>query len=666
LDFAYDALHPAMGGLITFMLQSCQSDDKGVKLEALEFWPAFVHSHKSDKRLLMQYLNKIVPCLLSNMSYSEDEIEDIKLEEEQAKNNDPRAIKPRNYVSTRAGNSGGDGDRRDDGNTPKWTVRKASAFALDALSGCRPRGDQESAFEAELLKYLLPCVETLMNDKDWKKVEAAILALGAVGPKCHHRLSSHLPKLIQHMAGYFTNSNPLIRSITCWSISRFSQWIVSYKVQSTETNPKYLLPITQHLLQLMGDESSSTVRTAACTGFSMLTERAGDKLNPVIKPILERLGWAVGAFGPKNMPGLADSTITVLKSMGDTVRQPDNLKIIASAVIARFDKIADDDTTMFPVAECIQTMAVWPTFQPCAKHIFDRCFRIIVKVRNEVQVADKNPSAPPPDKEFLACALDLLSAVLEGLGNNAAELMKPNVQNILMAISCGANDTMASVRRASLALLGELFRQCFSHISQFVSQILPLILRNLDSKFASCCTNASWCIGELTMKSDPNVVLPYVENLVRDLGLIMSNYMPGQHVSKNVAITLGILADKLPQKVGQCIEGRVVFWGDALVWCREDEMKAKAFVGMFKVFEANSVPFLNSQGALVAFVKAICSWDQPPPQLRQQLIKALQLVKQTLQQKNNLPQFLTMCKKLPWVLQRLVQYQIITPQEFGG
>lgn len=65
-----------------------------------------------------------------------------------------------------------------------------------------------------------------MQGKDWRARESAILALGAISEGCHRGLMPYLGELVSMLAPQLQDLRPLVRSITCWTLSRYSSWLV--------------------------------------------------------------------------------------------------------------------------------------------------------------------------------------------------------------------------------------------------------------------------------------------------------------------------------------------------------------------------------------------------------------------------------------------------------
>ena len=55
----------------------------------------------------------------------------------------------------------------------------------------------------------------------------AILALGAIKEGCMLYLTPHIPELILHLFGCLESDNALVCCITCWTMSQYSEWILS-------------------------------------------------------------------------------------------------------------------------------------------------------------------------------------------------------------------------------------------------------------------------------------------------------------------------------------------------------------------------------------------------------------------------------------------------------
>lgn len=56
------------------------------------------------------------------------------------------------------------------------------------------------------------------------------------------------------------------------------------------------------------------------------------------------------------------------------------------------------------------------------------------------------------------------------------------------------------VRQSSFALLGDLTKACFQHVLPYIPEFLPILGANLNPELISVCNNATWAIGEISIK----------------------------------------------------------------------------------------------------------------------------------------------------------------------
>lgn len=76
----------------------------------------------------------------------------------------------------------------------------------------------------------------------------------------------------------------------------------------------------------------------------------------------------------------------------------------------------------------------------------------------------------PPNKDFMIVALDLLSGLAEGLNGHMEQLICNS--NVMQLLYQCMQDPMPEVRQSSFALLGDLTKACFQHVSPCVCEYL--------------------------------------------------------------------------------------------------------------------------------------------------------------------------------------------------
>ena len=73
--------------------------------------------------------------------------------------------------------------------------------------------------------------DCIVQEDDWRARESAILALGAISEGCANGLLGHLTEMVHIMLPMLLDARPLVRSISCWALSRYSYWIVQASVE---------------------------------------------------------------------------------------------------------------------------------------------------------------------------------------------------------------------------------------------------------------------------------------------------------------------------------------------------------------------------------------------------------------------------------------------------
>lgn len=288
LDVGIQYLAPHLDSILAFILQASADEDEHVALEACEFWSAYGdHPFFEELRPTLEpHLPELLPLLLTKMAYGPDDI--AMLEAEEAEQNElvadrPEDIKPIFHKTK-------DDEEEDDGGDDslgEWNLRKCAAAGLDVLS---------HGFGDDLLPILLPHLQQrLVHVGHWSIRESGILALGAIGEGCMEGIMPHLPQLFPYLLQLLDDPAPLIRSITCWTLSRYAPWAVAQ-----QDHERILRPLMETMLKRVLDHNKK-VQEAACSAFCTLIEEAHVELVPYLMPIVQGLMFAFGKYQAKNL-----------------------------------------------------------------------------------------------------------------------------------------------------------------------------------------------------------------------------------------------------------------------------------------------------------------------------------------------------------------------------
>ncbi|KAK1885679.1 Transportin-2 [Dissostichus eleginoides] len=579
--------------IIQYMLQRTQDPDENVALEACEFWLTLAEQ-PICKEALAGHLVQLTPILVNGMKYSEIDIILLKgdVEEDEAVPDSEQDIKPRFHKS-----------------------RKCSAAALDVLA---------NVFREELLPHLLPLLKGLLFHPDWVIKESGILVLGAIAEGCMQGMVPYLPELIPHLIQCLCDKKALVRSIACWTLSRYAHWVVSQPPDS------HLKPLMTELLKRILD-GNKRVQEAACSAFATLEEEACTELVPYLSFILDTLVFAFGKYQHKNLLILYDAIGTLADSVGHHLNQDEYIQKLMPPLIAKWNELKDEDKDLFPLLECLSSVAtaLQSGFLPYCEPVYQRCVTLVQKTLAQAMMYSQQPDQyEAPDKDFMIVALDLLSGLAEGLGGHVDTLVSRS--NIMTLLFQCMQDTMPEVRQSSFALLGDLTKACFPHVKPCIAEFMPILGTNLNPEFISVCNNATWAIGEICMQMGVEMQ-PYIAMVLSQLVEIINRPNTPKTLLENTAITIGRLGYVCPQEVAPVLPQFIRPWCTSLRNIRDNEEKDSAFRGICMMIGVNPGGVVQD---FIFFCDAVASWVNPKDDLRDMFYKILHGFKEQVGEEN--------------------------------
>jgi transportin-1 len=479
----------------------------------------------------------------------------------------------------------------------------------------------------------------MLVHENWRYREAGILALGAVSEGCRFGMQPYLPELFPFLFNCLKDPKPLVRSITCWTLGRYTSWVVDQvknqqQPQAAQQNPaQYFELLMTELLQRVLD-TNKKVQDAACSAFATLEEEALDLLVPYLGPIVQNLMYAFGKYQAKNLNILYDTIGTLADSVGRHLQNSAYVQTIMVPVMQRLESMDDSDRSMYPVLECLAsiTQAVGLEFQAYALNVWNKCHSIIHTALT------KHKRNEDVEQELIVCSLDLLSAICEGLQNSVESLVAQQSSQVLtLLLHCMDGTLQPDVRQSAFALVGDLSKHCIQHLGPFLPQYLPQLVASLtlsqefergrrgQNPMISVCNNACWAVGELTTKIGEENIRPFAPQILP--ALIHNLQSPGLNPSllQNTAITIGRLALVCPVHVAPQLDSFAVPWCYRMSRMRDDMEKDHACRGLCNMIQLNAEGIIK---AFIPFLLVVASWAEPPPDLRamfEQIIEAFVL-----------------------------------------
>ena len=625
-------LLPHIDGIVNYTLsQQKETQNQELALDAAEFF--YEASNTSSLRdALGPFLSKIVPVLLEDTIYSEEDQLRVEGDEDDADVEDEaKDIKPQ-FATSKASRNGvvsgastllppngqdkpaingyayedddglSEGEIEEDDDIEinpedEWNLRKCSAAALDSLA---------SHFGGPVFNETLPWLMENLQHKDWPNREAAVLALGAIGPGCMEDINPHLPKLIPYMTSLLGDQQPVVRQITCWALVRFAGWASQLDPAGKQ---QFFEPMMDGILQRMLDNNKK-VQESAASAFATLEEAANTQLTPYCHVILPQFVKCFNRYKDKNMYILYDCLQTLAEHAGPALAQPELVALLMPALVGRWQKVQDQSREMFPLLECLAFVAtaLGPQFTPFAKPFFTRAIHIIYQNLEESVNASSDSWLDQPDKDFLVTSLDLLSAIIQALDEpHSTELAATAQPNVFQMLAYCMQDVNNDVRQSAYALLGDCAIYIFPLLQQYLPNLMQFLIAQLDLTQAQTdpatafrvINNACWSCGEIAMRQGPGMS-PFVDRLLSKFALIMfSNNVP-ESLNENAAIALGRLGIDCHQQLATNLANFAVPFlkiMQKVVWTDE---KGHAYKGFSRVVLDN--PQALENGLLDFFV----------------------------------------------------------------
>ncbi|KAJ6451941.1 armadillo-type protein [Mycena sanguinolenta] len=573
-------------------------NNENVALEACEFWLTFAE----DADLAMHLhplLGKVAPVLLDCMIYGEDDLLWLEGDAEDAAVPDRYTdIKPRHYgggkshglerdpngnpapQKTRVGAYGEetiDSDEEDDYDlddedfademSTEWNLCKCAAAALDVFAVC---------FSGDLLNVLLGPLKEKLWSQDWLQRESGILALRAMAEGCIEAIKPHLTTLVPYLINTLSDPKPLVRSITCCTLNRYTSWTT--QPISEEHKNLYFVPTMEGLLWMVLD-NNKRVQEAGCSAFATLEEDAGLELAPYLEPVLQNLVIAFDKYQHKNMLILYDAVGTL--AVGRALQNPRYVEILMPPLTNRWSRLKNDDEDLIPLLECLASVMI------------------------AIGVAFV-PSAQPP-------------------------LINASNPNLLQLLTVCVKHTQVPVRQSAYALVGDMVMGCFVLLRPHMPGIMAELILQLEPEpkydFISASNNAAWSVGEVALRyrrDDPEFK-QWVQPLIERLVLILLHPKAPRSLHENAAVSIGRIGLTHPDIVAPHLPEFAQSWGQALYEICDNKEKDSAFRGFCTLVQANPPGIAKN---LLWFCNSIVRWTQPSPELNNMFQTLLQGFKQ--------------------------------------
>jgi transportin-1 len=632
VDTRPDLLAPHVEGLVNYILVQQQNrDDPDLALDAAGFWLNIGELRHS----MGPYLPRVIPVLLQGMIYSEEDVERLAGEEDDAEEEDRiEDVKPQ-FAQTKSGRIAAGSNKTDDqdtaGNTnghrdadeaaimdsdslsdgeiededeyddeegdpeDEWNQRKCSAAALDVFA---------VVFQQPVFEIILPYLKDNLAHTLWPRREAAVLALGAIADGCIDVVSPHLPELVPFLISLLADPESVVRQITCWCLGRYSEW--GSNLQDPIARSQYFEPMMEGLLKRMLD-NSKRVQEAAASAFASLEEKSEDRLKPYTEPILRQFVQCFAKYKDKNMFILYDCVQTLADNVGSEMAKPPLVELLMPVLIGRWNKVADESMEMFPLLGCLGYVAAayGDAFSPFAPTIFARCNKIIYKNLQAYMALVTGQAVDEPDKDFIVTSLDLLSSIIQAIDSGkSSQLVATSQPQLFDLLAFCMEDPTNDVKQSAFALLGDCAINIYPQLEPQLPKIMPLLVRQLDLDLIrdaeseagfNVLNNVCWACGEIGVRAGSSMS-PYIELLYQGLSTIMAHEDVPDSVNENASMSLGRLGVASAEQLAPHLPAFAEPFLRTMANIAPTQEKASAFLGFSRIIERNPRAMENSLG----------------------------------------------------------------------
>jgi transportin-1 len=405
-----------------------------------------------------------------------------------------------------------------EGYNPNFTLRKCCSRLMENLS---------TLFPHLLFEIIKPVLENEMQHSEWIIKERSILALGAIANGAYSSLKPHLPVLIPFLIRELQHPHKLVRAISCWTLSRFSKFIlIDNNCDSSEIVFKeYLIEILKKFF-----DKESIVQEAGCSALSAMIMTDKEKLEPYLFDIFKVITEVFDQYTGTSLLTLYDIISLVTENYEEHFKNPNLIGKLVNCVVNKwYDLIKSGDCkNISPIFEMV--CSIIKVSSNLAQQFFDFFYNgCLIIIESNLNLLKKHNDSSYIDKELLSKSLDLISV----LCRYYPSLIKDNhnkstmLDYLLNLIELNDN----YVKHYLLALLGDLAKvdskllsNKFENLMNFLLSCLDLPenrVEGIDYEKLSTCNNACWAIGLIAVNY-PNQIKNNVLIILKRLLKIMS------------------------------------------------------------------------------------------------------------------------------------------------
>ncbi|KAF1744717.1 hypothetical protein MXB_5499, partial [Myxobolus squamalis] len=359
-----------------------------------------------------------------------------------------------------------DSDIDDSFDPNEWTMRKAAAHSLDRLA---------QLFGSEICQHMEQ-INSMLSSNNWCQQEAALLAIGAISKGrrflvdsgCMMSCDIYFPQLFPHLLMFLNHNAVLVRSISCWTLSRYSQFYAD--------NPIYIERVVLSIFDCMAD-SNKFVQNGAISGLSCLLELCNDKMGQFCDIFAEKVIFCLGIYKEHNMNNLYDFIARLAHLLPGFDSHPifvnQILPSMISKLVTNHSEYTFSDLALLDSISYL-TLSLKEKLFPYCDSLVEFCIQVVEQGVNQIIASEQDCNISFPDKDYIITCLDLLSCFSENVGPSLRICFaKYDVTNFLgFCYRCSDNDVRVSSIGCIGAIVGHFFDLFEKNIPNFMNILL--------------------------------------------------------------------------------------------------------------------------------------------------------------------------------------------------
>ena len=138
----------------------------------------------------------------------------------------------------------------------------------------------------------------------------------------------------------------------------------------------------------------------------------------------------------------------------------------------------------------------------------------------------------------------------------------------------------------TFALIGYLAKACFTTLEPYLDNMMPEIIRQLkneDPAYKSVRNNATWALGEISIRWSKEKLAPYVNPILKLLVPLIHPHSLSLELQENAVNTIGRLGIHVAEIAAHSLPKFSRMWLHRARFVRENEEKDTAFQGFCKM-----------------------------------------------------------------------------------